>query len=68
MRQDELGPVAPFSETTHGDEAGEAVGPERAAAAARGGSAPDTGPAEPDVVIEDLLVEDISIDGMCGVY
>lgn len=21
-----------------------------------------------DVVIEDLLVEDVSIDGMCGVY
>jgi mycofactocin precursor len=23
---------------------------------------------EADVVIEDLLVEEISIDGMCGVY
>ncbi|HTW21568.1 MAG TPA: mycofactocin precursor MftA [Mycobacteriales bacterium] len=22
----------------------------------------------PEVVIEDLLVEDVSIDGMCGVY
>lgn len=24
--------------------------------------------AEDDVVVEDLLVEDVSIDGMCGVY
>ena len=23
---------------------------------------------EPEVVEEDLLVEDVSIDGMCGVY
>ena len=23
---------------------------------------------EPDLVVEDLLVEDVSIDGMCGVY
>ncbi|HWG26703.1 mycofactocin precursor MftA [Actinospica sp.] len=28
----------------------------------------DTGSEEADVVIEDLLVEEISIDGMCGVY
>ena len=25
-------------------------------------------PAEPPLVEEDLLVEDVSIDGMCGVY
>jgi len=25
-------------------------------------------PVEPDVVEQDLLVEDVSIDGMCGVY
>jgi mycofactocin precursor len=25
-------------------------------------------PAEPELVEEDLLVEDVSIDGMCGVY
>jgi mycofactocin precursor len=24
--------------------------------------------AEPELVEEDLLVEDVSIDGMCGVY
>jgi mycofactocin precursor len=27
-----------------------------------------TGPDEPEVLVEDLLVEEISIDGMCGVY
>jgi mycofactocin precursor len=25
-------------------------------------------PADPDVVVEAVLVEEISIDGMCGVY
>ncbi len=25
-------------------------------------------PAEQELVVEDLLVEDVSIDGMCGVY
>jgi mycofactocin precursor len=25
-------------------------------------------PTEPELVEEDLLVEDVSIDGMCGVY
>ena len=25
-------------------------------------------PVDQDVVAEDLLVEDVSIDGMCGVY
>ncbi|HUA07587.1 MAG TPA: mycofactocin precursor MftA [Solirubrobacteraceae bacterium] len=25
-------------------------------------------PPQEDLVIEDLLVEDVSIDGMCGVY
>ena len=33
--------------------------------------APDTEPAEPtaeELVESDLLVEDVSIDGMCGVY
>ena len=24
--------------------------------------------AEPELVLDDLLVEDVSIDGMCGVY
>ena len=28
----------------------------------------DTGSDEADVVIEDLLIDEISIDGMCGVY
>jgi mycofactocin precursor len=35
------------------------------------GRAPATPPAQaeqPDLVVEDLLVEDVSIDGMCGVY
>jgi len=27
-----------------------------------------TGPDEAEVLVEDLLVEEISIDGMCGVY
>jgi len=27
-----------------------------------------TQPSGEDLVIEDLLVEDVSIDGMCGVY
>ena len=30
--------------------------------------APATSPPEDALVIEDLLVEDVSIDGMCGVY
>lgn len=29
---------------------------------------PTDEPEQADVVIEDLLVEDVSIDGMCGVY
>jgi mycofactocin precursor len=29
--------------------------------------APDVDPAE-DVLLEDVLVEEVSIDGMCGVY
>ena len=56
MKQQELGPVALSGEPAHSDDHAETVGVEDAAAA------------EPDVVIEDLLVEDISIDGMCGVY
>lgn len=28
----------------------------------------ETATAEPALVEEDLLVEDVSIDGMCGVY
>jgi len=27
-----------------------------------------TPPSDEELVIEDLLVEDVSIDGMCGVY
>lgn len=31
--------------------------------------APPIDPLEPDVLVEeDLLIEDVSIDGMCGVY
>jgi mycofactocin precursor len=29
---------------------------------------PATPPADEELVVEDLLVEDVSIDGMCGVY
>jgi mycofactocin precursor len=32
-----------------------------------GADAP-TEPASEELVVEDLLVEDVSIDGMCGVY
>jgi mycofactocin precursor len=39
---------------------------------ATAGAEPDedtaTAPTEDELVVEDLLVEDISIDGMCGVY
>ena len=32
-------------------------------------SAPETDPAAPDdLVLADMLIEEISIDGMCGVY
>ena len=27
-----------------------------------------TPPADEELVVEDLLIEDVSIDGMCGVY
>jgi mycofactocin precursor len=27
-----------------------------------------TKPSDEDLVVEDLLIEDVSIDGMCGVY
>jgi mycofactocin precursor len=32
------------------------------------GPSPERREAEEDVVLDDLLVEDVSIDGMCGVY
>jgi mycofactocin precursor len=41
------------------------------AAAQEQGSGPAAAPvavAEPVVMIQDLLVEEVSIDGMCGVY
>jgi len=38
-----------------------------AAAGDQGATATDTPPAAP-LVTADLLVEDVSIDGMCGVY
>jgi mycofactocin precursor len=42
------------------------------AVAASGWSPDDPGAERPevdaDVVLDDLLVEDVSIDGMCGVY
>jgi len=39
------------------------------AAPVRAATAPPTEPRPPDdLVEEDLLVEDVSIDGMCGVY
>ena len=30
--------------------------------------APTPAPSDEELVLEDLLVEDVSIDGMCGVY
>jgi mycofactocin precursor len=30
--------------------------------------APEAAPTDEPVVVEELLVEEISIDGMCGVY
>ena len=39
--------------------AGSATGPAGASAA---------GPAQPSVTVTDVLVEEVSIDGMCGVY
>jgi mycofactocin precursor len=36
---------------------------------AAGDAAPETAPAEAGaLVVEELIVEDVSIDGMCGVY
>jgi mycofactocin precursor len=32
------------------------------------GQAAATPPADDELVVEELLVEDVSIDGMCGVY
>ncbi|HTT29957.1 MAG TPA: mycofactocin precursor MftA [Solirubrobacteraceae bacterium] len=32
------------------------------------GENPPTQPSGEELVVEDLLVEDVSIDGMCGVY
>ncbi len=32
------------------------------------GAATTTGASEPALVLDELLVEDVSIDGMCGVY
>ncbi|MEV4570980.1 mycofactocin precursor MftA [Nonomuraea sp. NPDC049419] len=29
---------------------------------------PDQSAQEPEVLTEDMLLEDVSIDGMCGVY
>ena len=35
---------------------------------ATAGSTPDPTAGEPQVALTDLLVEEVSIDGMCGVY
>ena len=42
--------------------------PENAPAEAEPDEDTATAPTEDELVVEDLLVEDISIDGMCGVY
>ena len=44
---------------------GDLTSVERAATPADGRAAE---PAAPQLVLDDLLVEDVSIDGMCGVY
>ncbi|HXW38589.1 MAG TPA: mycofactocin precursor MftA [Acidimicrobiales bacterium] len=51
-------PTTPTAPPTEGGSATDACAPT------------DTGTAEPPpaLVAEDLLVEDVSIDGMCGVY
>lgn len=41
---------------------------ERVAAAAVTEAAERPDPAEPELASADLLVEEVSIDGMCGVY
>jgi mycofactocin precursor len=48
-----------------------ATGADAHAAGAEGTAATDSGPvsaATDEVIAADLLVEEISIDGMCGVY
>ena len=56
---------------------GTAEAEQRAAAASPGGppeapraGSPEAGPqaGQPQVALTDLLVEEVSIDGMCGVY
>jgi mycofactocin precursor len=43
--------------------------PETGAPATSASATPDAAPAPADGLVEaDLLVEDVSIDGMCGVY
>jgi len=49
---------------TNGGSPREIAGPAPAPAAAVAHGAP----AEQEVVLDELLVEDVSIDGMCGVY
>jgi mycofactocin precursor len=51
------------AEVTESSGASTPAGPESAAPAAAG---PRAG--EPQVALTDLLVEEVSIDGMCGVY
>ena len=41
---------------------------EEAAVAPEPGEQTATQPTDEALVVEDLLVEDVSIDGMCGVY
>jgi mycofactocin precursor len=50
--------------TTAPSPADQPVGPPPAAT----GSTEPTPESEPRLIEEDLLVEDVSIDGMCGVY
>ena len=45
-----------------------AVAPEASPTAVAAPAAPATDLTEADLVLADVLVEEISIDGMCGVY
>ena len=52
------------------DHSAEVTSPPEAPAAPRLMTDEETAeqPSDKDLVLEDLLVEDVSIDGMCGVY
>jgi len=56
--------IVRLSPNTHVEEQGEAMTPTATDAAVE----TETDETAEAVVVEDVLVEDVSIDGMCGVY